>query len=318
MKQGFTLLEVIVVMAIIATLAGIMIPFVFKVWESSEVALTKERMLDLKRAMVGDPRLVQNGIRTSFGFVGENGQLPASIDTITDYMPPGFDPNLFNKDAWGNVFIYKTLTYYENGMTDPVGRRVHASLQSAGPNRTLGDTDDINAISDPGLQISSKEVVPANEIKGNVTVVVFNSTAVTYDPVPDPADPAKTIGWTPHCSAQIIPNNYYARAYLDWVPFNSYTADAQSDCVPLNNIGQIYCRTSKEYSKGFSSNVRNSLNSMEPVNLPTGRVLFWAALYKDSLCNTEISGTKTEEKTMFISDGQDALPLNVSFQIVYP
>jgi prepilin-type N-terminal cleavage/methylation domain-containing protein len=318
-REGFTLIEVIVVMAIVAIMAGIMVPFVYRMWEGNEIELTRERMLDLKRAMVGDPRMIQNGIRTNFGYAGDNGQLPLSIDDLINYMPAGFDPGKFKKDAWRNNFVYTTFTRYEDGMADPLGRRVRATLQSAGPNGTLGDTDDINALSDPDLQVGSNEVVPAEKILGNVNVVIYNSIAATYDPVPDPADPAKTIGWTPNCPTQTIPNNYYyTRAYIDWVPFGSYTADAQSDCIPLNNIGQIYCRTSKEYSQSFSNDVKNSHNIAETANLPIGKVVFWAALYRDNMCNNEITGTKTQGKTIFISDGQNALSLNLSFQIVYP
>jgi len=65
--QGFTLIEVIVVMAIVAILAGIMVPFVYRVWEGDEIELTRERMGEIKKALVGDPRLIQNGIRTNYG-----------------------------------------------------------------------------------------------------------------------------------------------------------------------------------------------------------------------------------------------------------
>lgn len=319
--QGFTLLEVIVVMAIVAILAGIMMPFVYRVWEANDIELTRERMLDLKRAMVGDPRMIQNGIRTNFGYAGDNGQLPLSIDDVINYMPAGFDPGKFKKDAWGNNIIYTSFIDDESGTADPLGRRVRATLQSAGPNRTFDVVyvDDINALSAPDLQVGSKEVAPAEETLGNVNVVVYNSIAVAYDPVPDPDDPSKTIGWTPNCPEQTIPNNYYfTRAYIDWVPFASYTADAQSDCIPLNNIGQIYCRTSKEYSQSFSNDIKNSHHIAERADLPIGKVVFWAALYRDNMCNNEIPGTKTQEKTMFISDGQNALSLNLSFQVVYP
>lgn len=319
MKQGFTLLEVIVVMAIIATLVGIMVPFVYRIWESSDIEVTKERMLDLKRAMVGDARMVQNGIRTHFGYIGKNAQLPASLDAARDYLAPGYDPNAFKLDAWGRPLVYAASALYEDGAADPLGRRIRATLQSAGPNGITGDADDISAISNPDLQISSAEVAPAERITGNIHVLIHNSVAVTYDPVPDPADPSKTIGWTPVCAGETIPDNYFfARVYLDWVPFGPYSADAQSDCVPLNNIGQVYCRTSKEYSRSFGNTIRNALNPPEAVTLPAGQVVFWAALYSNSACTSEIAGSRTEEKTVFINEGQSVLSLNLSFQTVYP
>ena len=76
MKRGFTLIEVLVTMAIVSILAGIMVPAVWKFWESQDVQTTRERIKTLKLAMVGDRSLIQNGIRTSYGFVGDNGELP--------------------------------------------------------------------------------------------------------------------------------------------------------------------------------------------------------------------------------------------------
>jgi len=167
--QGFTLIEVIVVMAIVAILAGIMVPFVYRVWEGNDIELTKERMLDLKRAMVGDSRMIQNGIRTHYGYVGDNGQLPASLaDLVPSYMPAGYDPAKYNKDVWLNEFVYTT--------TEIGGRRVSATLKSKGPDGQLGTADDIDDNTDPGInKINESEVTPTNLVQGNLNFV-FNST----------------------------------------------------------------------------------------------------------------------------------------------
>ncbi len=156
--KAFTLIEVMVVMAIISILAGMLVPSVWKFWESEEIAITRERMHNLKIAMVGDKTLVQNGVRTHFGFVGDVGQLPfGNISGIKAYMPSGFDPNTYNKDAWGTPFSYELGT--------PVGGRYFdVKIVSNAPNG--GRLEEI---------ISESEVTPSRRVKGNFHRDTLNS-----------------------------------------------------------------------------------------------------------------------------------------------
>ncbi|MEI7816366.1 MAG: type II secretion system protein [Desulfuromonadales bacterium] len=79
MKQrAFTLIEVMVVMAIISILAGMLVPSVWKFWESEEIATTRQRIREIKTAMIGNSNLFQDGRRSDYGFVGVYGDLPFS------------------------------------------------------------------------------------------------------------------------------------------------------------------------------------------------------------------------------------------------
>lgn len=174
-EKAFTLIEVMVVMAIISILAGMMAPAVWKYWESEEIATTRERMREIKKGLVGDRSLVQNGVRTHFGFVGDNGELPFhnfSASGGLSYLvskPVGGYPNWsgpyltgfssdWDKDAWGKAFRY-SLT------KDIYGRYVNAELRSAGPDGVFDNVDDIV---DPDIQISETEVMGTNKIKANI------------------------------------------------------------------------------------------------------------------------------------------------------
>lgn len=174
-EKAFTLIEVMVVMAIISILAGMMAPAVWKFWESEEIATTRERMREIKKGLVGDKSLVQNGVRTHYGFVGDNGELPFSNFSASgglSYLvskPVGGYPNWsgpyltgfssdWNKDAWGKAFRY-ALT------KDAYGRYVNAELRSAGPDGVFDNTDDIV---DPDVQVSEREVTPTTRISGNI------------------------------------------------------------------------------------------------------------------------------------------------------
>ena len=176
--KAFTLIEVMVVMAIISILAGMMAPAVWKFWESEEIATTRERMREIKKGLVGDKSLVQNGVRTHYGFVGDNGELPTFANITSGELsylvskPAGGYPNWngpylsgfgadWNKDAWGNAFKLK----YSPLSLDAHGRYVSAELRSAGPDGIFGTADDIV---DADVQISDREVTPTNRIKGNI------------------------------------------------------------------------------------------------------------------------------------------------------
>lgn len=280
-NNGFTLIEVIVVMAIISILAGIMIPMVYRVWESNDEELTRTRMRDLKIALVGDSRLVQNGVRTHFGYAGDIGQLPASLaDLITDpgvanwngpYVPAGFDATTFNKDAWGRAIDYGTAT-------EASGRRTAAALTSHGADGVSGTADDI---SDPDVQISPAEVLPVTAFLGNI--------GITFQSSPQAA------------------KNLYLGVVARYrngagVPVTRTCCDSNMKVI-TGNAGN----TQVNYSQSFSCSPSEAL--------PVGFVFVSPGVFSDSSCTASLGGTPLE---LAVSASGSTLFVNLQIQSVSP
>ncbi len=118
-EDGFTLVELVVVIIILGILALAGINAVSKSSENAKYQSTLREMEALKIGMVGDERLLEDGKQVSFGYVGDVGELPPSLeDLITNvasktnwngpYMAQNFDedPNTYKNDGWDQPYTY--------------------------------------------------------------------------------------------------------------------------------------------------------------------------------------------------------------------
>ncbi|MDO8282445.1 MAG: prepilin-type N-terminal cleavage/methylation domain-containing protein [Thermodesulfovibrionia bacterium] len=180
-EKGFTLVEVIVVMAIISLLVGIMVPIVFRVWEGQEIEATEKKLTYIKEAMIGNPSLMSNGTRNSFGFTGDLGQLPPDLDalisyanengTFGPYLGGGVSTQSFKKDSWGYDLTYSYTT-------DAFSRRESATIISLGSDNAAGGIDTAEDIQ---INIDANEAMPVSAVSCNAIVRYITSPATTFN-----------------------------------------------------------------------------------------------------------------------------------------
>jgi len=160
-RKGFTLIEIIIVLGILAILMGIAVPVVYRQLASSAEQATKSEMENLKKALIGDPTKIQNGVRTDFGALGDWGGLLPSLEALVEPQTPAWfydkekkvgagwngpyisetfseERNEYKLDAWGNEYAYSTEDY-----TNEKGELVDGKIVSYGPDRAEGGGDDL-------------------------------------------------------------------------------------------------------------------------------------------------------------------------------
>jgi len=130
--RGFSLLETTIALGVIGLVltGGILLAFIDL--NDTRDEETIDKLLQLKRAIVGDPRIVTKEARTDFGFIGDIGGIPATLSNLWirgstpifsfdktakagfgwqgPYMTVGpseyFDQ--IGVDAWGSPIVYDT------------------------------------------------------------------------------------------------------------------------------------------------------------------------------------------------------------------
>ena len=184
-RGGFTLIEVIIAIAIISILASMAVPYAAKLIDMSRTENTRKEMEELYNTIMGDPKIPTGG------FVGDVGRLPANITQLNTrtapplpappqglpgggllgvkvgwygpYINTGFDAQGYLNDAWGTAYAY--------------GNPGAGQIRSAGADRVMGTADDL--------------IYPPNAVTftGNLVVnlYVWDNTAGQYRLNPTPA-----------------------------------------------------------------------------------------------------------------------------------
>lgn len=184
-EAGFTILEAVVVLGVVAALAGILVPLGFQILENRREDAAREQLLRIRAAMLGsDPSRV--GARRlggppggelpgTFGFAGDLGALPDTLIqlVVRDTLPAFAATDDFGLGAgWRGPYLSTgSADEPAEAFRDPFGRPIRWAkkdttvdgilwagfLRSGGPDRERGTADDLTV------------PLPADEVRGSAT-----------------------------------------------------------------------------------------------------------------------------------------------------
>ncbi|MBI5236163.1 MAG: prepilin-type N-terminal cleavage/methylation domain-containing protein [Deltaproteobacteria bacterium] len=204
-SKGFTLIELLMVIVLLGIVSATAVVVIGNILSQQSFDATLKEMNDLKAATIGNPDLIENGARSSFGYTGDMGPLPPTTGVcpacglvelvaqgarpawVADAQLPGTGygwrgPYIDAKqddsarylallDGWGNYYSYNAAT---------------GVITSNGPDGAVGGGDDITW---PGAAITTTGIVTGRVTDRNGTSVVANNVTITY---PNPASPGNS------------------------------------------------------------------------------------------------------------------------------
>ncbi len=142
-ESGFSLIEILVAVAILALLAGATAPLVVRNMTAARRDETSERLRRIVDGMVGDPS------EGRFGYLGDMGNLPPTLaDLLVRGPQPPFAISPYGYGAgWSGPYVQQTQAFADLTQ-DAWGVALQyssgaAQVTSAGEDHVLGTADDL-------------------------------------------------------------------------------------------------------------------------------------------------------------------------------
>jgi len=144
-NAGFTMIELVMVIVVMAALAAVSVPRINDFITNSKIQASKNEMLQIRAAISGTPDRTAGGRYVDRGYIGDVGALPSSLnDLITNPGLPAYD--YFSRTGWNGPYLVDNGTgeiLRDAWLVDYVLDVSDSTIRSFGPDKTSGTGDDI-------------------------------------------------------------------------------------------------------------------------------------------------------------------------------
>ena len=146
-NAGFTMIELIMVIVVMAALAAVSVPRINDFITNSKIQASKNEMLQIRAAISGTPDRTAGGRYVDRGYIGDVGAVPSSLnDLITNPGLPAYD--YFSRTGWNGPYLVDNGTgeiLRDAWLVNYVLNVADSTIRSFGPNKIddLGTGDDI-------------------------------------------------------------------------------------------------------------------------------------------------------------------------------
>ena len=146
-NAGFTMIELVMVIVVMAALAAVSVPRINDFITNSKIQASKNEMLQIRAAISGTPDRTAGGRYVDRGYIGDVGAVPSSLnDLITNPGLPAYD--YFSRTGWNGPYLVDNGTgeiLRDAWLVNYVLDVADSTIRSFGPNKIddLGTGDDI-------------------------------------------------------------------------------------------------------------------------------------------------------------------------------
>lgn len=146
-SAGFTLVELVMVIAVMGALAAVSVPRINDFITNSKIQASKNEMLQIRAAISGTPDRTAGGRYVDRGYIGDVGAVPTSLtDLTTNPGLPAYD--YFSRTGWNGPYLVDDGSgeiFRDAWFVDYVLNAADSTIRSWGPNKTdnSGGGDDI-------------------------------------------------------------------------------------------------------------------------------------------------------------------------------
>lgn len=157
--SGFTLIEIVATIVVMGVLVTMALQAIGPITQGAKVEDTRREMDELANATAGNPNVTSNGERSDFGYVGDVGALPTTLDNLltnpgsyTTWNGPYLNNDFTSwttdiiTDAWNISYTYSqdSARISSSGSGSTIIRQIAANKAALVINKVIGTVIDRN------------------------------------------------------------------------------------------------------------------------------------------------------------------------------